>query len=103
MVTIVKVEKKTNLKTKEPYSVLVVQGTAEVLKSKATGRSYVSAKKATIPCALDDNQAQALIGQTLPGSIERTECKEFEVKLPSGKKLKISHTFQYSPEPVAEQ
>jgi hypothetical protein len=100
-VTIVRIEKKTNLKTNEPYSVLVVQGKAEVLMSKATGRPYVSCKKATIPCALDDVQASALIGQTLPGAIERIECTPFEVKLPTGKKMKLSSTFRYSFDPVA--
>jgi hypothetical protein len=98
MVTIIGLEKKTNLKTKEPYSVLVLQGNAEVLKSKATSRPYISARKSTIPCALDDVQAKALIGQMLPGSIEKVACTPFEVKLPTGKKVKISEKFQYFPE-----
>jgi len=99
MVTIIGLEKKTNLKTKEPYSVLVLQGNAEVLKSKATSRFYVSVRKTTIPCALDDVLAKSLIGQSLPGSIEKVACTPFEVKLPTGKKVKISHSFQYLPDP----
>jgi hypothetical protein len=98
-VTIVGFERKTNLKTKEPYSVLVIQGKAEILMSKATSRPYVSARKTTIPCALDDVFAKSLIGQTLPGSIEKIATTPFEVKLPTGKKVKISHTFQYLPDP----
>jgi hypothetical protein len=81
MVTIIGLEKKTNLKTKESYLVLTVQGSAEVLT-----------------CALSDLQAKALIGQTLPGSIEKVECTPFEVKLPTGKKLKITETYQFQPE-----
>ena len=101
MVTIIGLEKKTNLKTKESYLVLTVQGSAEVLTSKATGRAYISSRRASVPCALSDFQAKALIGQTLNGSIEKVACTPFEVKLPTGKKLKISETYQFQPE-VAE-
>jgi len=102
MVLITGIEQKENAKTSEKYIVLVLQGNAEVMMSKTTGRPYVTARKATLPCALDDQAARALIGQTLPGAIEKVACTPFEVKLPNGKKAKISHTFQYSPEPVAQ-
>jgi hypothetical protein len=98
-VKIVGMLRKTNLKTNEPYTVLVLQGNAIVLQSKATSRSYVSARKTTIACALDDVLAKSLIGQTLPGSIEKVACTPFEVKLPTGKKVKISEKFQYFPDP----
>ena len=98
-VKIVGILRKTNLKTNEPYTVLVLQGNAVVLQSKATSRPYVSARKTTIPCALDDVLAKSLIGQSIPGSIEKVACTPFEVKLPTGKKVKISHTFQYLPDP----
>ena len=98
-VTITGLERKTNLKTNESYTVLVLQGNAIVLQSKATSRPCVSARKTTIPCALDDVLAKSLIGQTLPGSIEKVACTPFEVKLPTGKKVKISEKFQYFPDP----
>ena len=97
-VKIVGILRKTNLKTNTPYTVLVIQGNAVVLQSKATSRSYVSARKTTIACALDDDLAKSLIGQTLPGSIEKVACTPFEVKLPTGKKVKISEKFQYFPQ-----
>ena len=103
MVTIVKFEKKMNPKTNEAYSVLVLQGDPEVMTSKATGRPYVTARKATIPCALEEVQAKSLVGQTLPGAIERLECAPFEVKLPTGKKIKITTSFQYMPEPATAE
>jgi hypothetical protein len=65
--------------------------------SKSSGRPYVSVRKTSIPCSLEDNQAQALIGKELPGSIERVSCTPFEVKLATGKKVKISTAFQYLP------
>jgi hypothetical protein len=99
MVTIIGLEKKTNLKTKESYLVLLVQGSAEVLTSKTSGRAYISSRRASVPCTLSDVQAKALIGQMLPGSIEKVECTPFEVKLPTGKKLKITETYQFQPDP----
>jgi hypothetical protein len=101
MVQIIGFEEKKNGKTKAPYSVLILSGEPEVMISKSSGRPYVSAKKTTIPCALEANQAQALIGKELPGSIERVSCTPFEVKLATGKKVKVSSVFQYiAPETV---
>jgi hypothetical protein len=97
MVQIIGFEKKKNEKTKESYSVLILSGEPEVMISKSSGRPYVSARKTTIPCALEENQAQALIGRELPGSISRVACTPFEVKLANGKKVKISSAFQYLP------
>jgi hypothetical protein len=100
MVTIVAVSKKTSSKTNEEFTVLHVQGNPEVLKSKTTGRPYLSAHKATLPCTLDINFAKTLIGSTLNGSIELVDCKEYEIVLPGGKKLKVNRSFQYNPDPV---
>lgn len=97
MVQIIAFEKKENSRTKETYSVLVLQGDPEVLISKTSKRPYIACRKTTIPCALEENQAQALIGKELPGSIERISCTPFEVKLATGKKVKISTAFQYLP------
>jgi hypothetical protein len=97
MVQIIGFEKKQS-KSKESYTVLILQGDPEVLISKTSGRPYISARKTTIPCALEENQAQALIGKELPGSIERVACTPFEVKLATGKKIKISTAYQFLPE-----
>src|SRR5664280_1963841 len=96
MVQIIGFEKKQS-KSKESYAVLILAAEPEVMISKSSGRPYISAKKTTIPCALEENQAQALIGKELPGSIERVACTPFEVKLANGKKVKISTAFQFLP------
>jgi hypothetical protein len=96
MVQIIGFEKKQS-KSKESYAVLILQGEPEVLISKTSGRPYISARKTTIPCALEDNQAQALIGKELPGSIERVSCAPFQLTLATGKKVKISSAYQFIP------
>ena len=97
MVQIIGFEKKKNEKTKEYFSVLILSGEPEVMISKSSGRPYVSARKTTIPCALEEIQAQALIGKELPGSIERVSCAPFKLKQATGKEIKISTAFQYLP------
>lgn len=104
MVQIIAFEKKENSRTKQNFSVLVLQGEPEVLISKSSGRPYISARKTTIPCALEENQALLLVGKELPGSIERVSCTPFEVKLATGKKVKITSAFQYlAPETANEK
>jgi hypothetical protein len=44
--------------------------------------------------------AKSLIGQKLPGEIERIEVDEYEFVVPgTKKKLKLTHSFRYSAEP----
>jgi hypothetical protein len=100
MVQIIGFEKKQS-KTKESYAVLILQGEPEIMISKSSGRPYVSARKTTIPCALEENQARALLGKELPGTIERVSVTPFQLTLASGKKVKISSAFQYMPPEMA--
>ena len=101
MVTIVGMEKRTNKGKKEEFNVLVLQGAIEVVTSKTTGRPYLTARKTSIPCTFNEKLAANLVGQSLPGTIERKECTPYEFIIPNTKKKVIlSHTFQYSPNPV---
>lgn len=97
MVKVIDYQQKENPKTKETYSVLVLQGEPEVAISKSSGKPYLTAKRTSIPCALDETSAKALIGSELEGSIERVACTPFEVKLATGKKVKITTAFQFIP------
>lgn len=97
MVNVVGFETRENAETKENYSVLILQDEPEILVSKSSGKPYVSAKRASIPCALGKNQAQALVGTELPGRIDRVSVTPFDVTLPSAKKVKVSTAFQFIP------
>jgi hypothetical protein len=96
MVQIIGFEKKQS-KTNESYSVLILQGEPEIMISKTSVRPYVSVRKTTIPCSLEENQAQALIGKELPCSMERVSCASFQLTLATGKKVKISSAYQFIP------
>ena len=101
MVTITKLEKRVNRK-KEEFNVLVLQGNVEVAISKTTGRPYLTARKTSIPVTFDEPLAQKMIGQELPGTIERMETDEYEFTIPGTKdKIKLSHRWQYNQQPAS--
>ena len=100
MVTIVDVRSSKNKEGKE-FNVLVLHGNLETVISKTTGRPYLTARKTSIPCTFDVAHAKNLIGTELPGEILKKEVKEYEFKIPgTDKKIKLSHSYQYNPEPV---
>ena len=99
MVTIIAVEKRKNVKD-EDFNVLIIQGGVEAVTSKESGKPYLTARKTSIPCTFDDEFAKNMVGSELPGEIQRMECEEYEYIIPCTKdKLKLSHTYVYSPEP----
>jgi hypothetical protein len=100
MVTIVGLEKRKSADGKE-FNVMNLQGSVVVAISKATGKPYLTARKSSIPCTFDEILAKSLIGQSLPGEIERIEVDEYEFVVPgTKKKLKLNHSFRYSAEPA---
>jgi len=100
MVTITGTEKRKNSEGKD-FNVLILQGDIEVVVSKETDKPYMTARKTSIPCTFDETIAKTMIGQTLPGAIERIEVQPYEFVIPStGKKVKLTHSYQYSKEPA---
>jgi hypothetical protein len=100
MVTIVGTEKRKT-KTGTDFLVMILQGDIEVAVSKETGKPYLTARKTSIPCTFNEAVAKSLIGQQLPGGIEKIEVKAYEFIVPStGKKIKLTHSYQYSSDPV---
>ena len=100
MVTIVAFEKRKNQKDQD-FNVLIIQGGVEAVTSKQSGKPYLTARKTSIPCTFDDEFAKNMVGSELPGEIQRIECEEYTYEIPGTKdKIKLSHTYVYSPEPV---
>jgi hypothetical protein len=100
MVTIIDFKKRENKEGKE-YGVLVIQGAIETVRSKTTNRPYLTAKKASVPTTFDDVFAKNLIGQTLPGQIEKQECDPYIFTNPeTGEEMELSHTYIYNEDPA---
>ena len=100
MVTIIGTEKRQTKDGKD-FHVMILQGDIEIAVSKETGKPYLTARKTSVPCTFDDSTAKTLLGHQLPGGIEKVEVKPYEFLVPStGKKIKLTHSYQYSKEPA---
>lgn len=55
----------------EEFYALIVQGGLEAVKSKETGRTYLTARTARVSCAFDEETCKSLIGTELPGAIQK--------------------------------
>lgn len=80
----------------EDFHVLVVQGGVEAVKSRETGRTYLTVKSSRVPCTFDEQTCQSLIGTKLPGSIKRVEVDPFEFTIAeTGEVVERSHRYEY--------
>lgn len=95
MVTIIDFVKRQNKEGKE-FNALILQGGIEFVRSLKTGRYYATAKKTSITSTFDDAMCQNLIGQQIPGSVQRVECDPYEVALKeTGEVLTLYHRWVY--------
>jgi len=80
----------------ENFQVLVVQGGVEAVKSRETGRTYLTAKTTRVACTFDEATCESLIGSNLPGSIKRVEVEPFEFTIAeTGEVVERSHRYEY--------
>jgi hypothetical protein len=71
MVRITNYQRRVTEQGKEFFT-LELQGGIEVVKSQETGRSYMTAKKASMSCTFDELTCQSLIGTELPGAVKES-------------------------------
>ncbi|WP_412987689.1 hypothetical protein [Pontimicrobium sp. IMCC45349] len=103
MVRIIKIEKRQSEDGRE-FNSLIIQGGVEMVQSKETGNFYATARKASITSTFDDETAQGLIGQEIPGRIEKAKCDPYEViNQDTGEVTVLHHRYVYVSEetPVA--
>ena len=95
MVRIVNYQKRTTEEGKEFFT-LELQGGIEIVKSQETGKSYMTARKASMSCTFDELTCQSLIGTELPGSVRKVECEAYEYTIKdTGEVITLSHRFEY--------
>jgi hypothetical protein len=95
MVTIVDFVKRQNKEGRD-FNALILQGGIELVKSQDSGRWYATAKKASITSTFDDVMCQTLIGQQIPGSVERVACEPYEFTVKdTGEVLTLTHRWLY--------
>jgi hypothetical protein len=97
MVTVTGINVRQNADGKN-YVTLTVTGDVVAVQSLASGRHYLTAKKATMFCTFDEEQAKSLIGKQIPGSIERVQTDGYSYTLPeSGEVIQLNHRWDYTP------
>lgn len=97
MVTITDYKTATNADGEEFY-MLVLQGGVESVLSKESGRFYLTARKATVTTTFNEVTCKSLIGQQLPGGIERQEVDPYTyINEDTGEAIQLSHRYHYNP------
>ncbi len=78
------------------FNVLIVQGKVEAVKSRETGRTYLTARKANVSSTFDAETCRGLIGTELSGTVEKVTSEPYEYTVPStGEIITLQHTYQY--------
>ena len=96
MVTIVEVAERTAANGNTFCSVMVA-GDVSVHMS-AEGKTSLVALKASIPSNLPKDVLKNMIGNKLPGKVERVETEPYQWTNSAGEEITLSHTYKYSPE-----
>ena len=93
MTKIVGVESRIS-KDKNLFVALVLAGGLDIAVNK-NGNQYAAVMKTSIPVYLPLEEAKLLVGNELPGTIERIECPEYDWTDPSGQIRKLHHKYVY--------
>jgi hypothetical protein len=87
---------KRKSKDGEEFNALILQGGIEMIKSKKTDRYYATAKKTSVTSTFDDMTCQELIGERIPGSVQKVECEPYEFILKeTGETMTANHRWVY--------
>jgi hypothetical protein len=83
----------------ENYHSLVVEGGIQYNVSQTSGKLYITTLKTIIPCTFSEEQCISLIGEEIPGRIQRMEIQPYEKVNPeTGESRVITHVNQFVPE-----
>ncbi|NER10035.1 hypothetical protein SAMN06265375_101434 [Muriicola jejuensis] len=78
------------------FQVLVVQGEVEAVRSKKTGKLYLTAKTAKVACTFDASMCQALIGTEMDGRIKKVKVDPYEYAIPeTGEIITLNHRYEF--------
>jgi len=83
----------------EEFFALIVESGFEVVKSRESGNYYATSQQASLPCTFDEEGCKKLIGQEIPGSVQRVECEPYDMEVEgSDEVLTFNHRCEYRKE-----
>jgi len=95
MITIIDYKARQNAKG-EDFFALILQSGIEMVKSQETGNYYATAKTASVTSTFTEEVCNNLIGEQLPGSIQKVQCEPYEFTIPdSGEIIELNHRWVY--------
>lgn len=78
------------------FFLLEVQGGLEPVKSKATGKLYLTARKASVSCSFDEVTCQGLIGTKIEGAVTKIEVEPYQFVIKeTGEVITRNHRYEY--------
>ncbi|WP_299624834.1 hypothetical protein [uncultured Tenacibaculum sp.] len=78
------------------FCVLIVQGGVEAVKSKETGKIYLTARQARVPSTFDATTCKSLVGTDLDGFVSKVEVEPYEyIDEKTGDVLNLTHRYEY--------
>jgi hypothetical protein len=96
MSVIVKEIKRAKNSSGEEFYGLIVQSGAMAVKSKKTGRVYLTARTAFIATTFDEETASSLIGAEFDGTIKKVQTDPYEYTIQeTGEVLELSHRWEF--------
>lgn len=90
------IDYKKREKEGQEFFLLVLQGQPEIVKSQS-GKSYMTARRASLSTTFNEQTCKDLIGTKFPGSIKKIQCVAYEFTIPdSGEVIKLDFRYEYS-------
>ncbi|HOS45059.1 MAG TPA: hypothetical protein PLQ69_01095 [Paludibacter sp.] len=98
MVTVVNYALRKTSEGREFY-VLILQGGLSLVQSRQTGNWYATIKQTSVPSTFDEATAKSMIGERVPGSVQRKSCDPYEfTSKTTGEIMQMNHRWVYVPE-----
>jgi len=80
----------------ETFVSLTLQGGITMIQSKSSGRFYATSKRTRIASTFDLETAKQLVGEKIPGSIEKVPCEPYSYTIPdTNETVTLDFTYQF--------
>ena len=81
------------------FVALILQGGLSLVKSKQTKNYYATVKRCSIPSTFDEETAKGMIGEKIPGSVQKKSCEPYDfVNKETGEVIQLDYRWAYVPE-----
>jgi hypothetical protein len=81
------------------FVALILQGGLCLVQSKQTNNFYATVKRCSVPSTFDEETAKGMIGEKIPGSVQKTSCEPYDYTVQdTGEILHLDYRWAYVPE-----